>query len=243
MNVPALPATGPVLSATAMSAGYGKKLVISGIDLAVQPGEIVGVLGHNGAGKTTLARALCGIIAPRTGQVRLLGQAITGHSPSRNVTAGMAIVPQGHGIFPTLTVAKNLELGGLIVRERAVLAQRTEAVLDLFPILRERQRQVGGTLSGGQQQMLAIGMAMMTQPRMLVLDEPSIGLAPQLVERVMASIRAINETYNTSILMVEQNLRHCLRTASRAIVLNRGEKVFDGPTADLADNDSLLKLF
>jgi branched-chain amino acid transport system ATP-binding protein len=233
----------PILSATGLSAGYGKKLVISGIELAVHPGEIVGVLGHNGAGKTTLARALCGIIAPRSGQVSLLGQLITGHSPSRNVAGGLAIVPQGHGIFPTLTVSKNLRLGGLIVRDRTVLAERTDEVFDLFPILRERQKQVGGTLSGGQQQMLAIGMAMMTQPRMLVLDEPSIGLAPQLVERVMASIRAINEKYQTSILMVEQNLKHCLRTASRAIVLNRGEKVFDGPTADLADNDALLKLF
>jgi branched-chain amino acid transport system ATP-binding protein len=231
------------LSTIGLSAGYGKKTVIRGIDVTVQPGEIVGVLGHNGAGKTTLARAICGIIAPRQGRVMLGDNDITGRSPARNVVGGLAIVPQGHGIFPTLTVAKNLELGGLIVRDAKILADRMEAVFELFPILRERQKQVGGTMSGGQQQMLAIGMAMMSQPRVLVLDEPSIGLAPQLVERVMASIRTINATYRTSILMVEQNLRHCLATASRAIVINRGEKVFDGPTADLADNSALLKLF
>jgi branched-chain amino acid transport system ATP-binding protein len=231
------------LSATSLSAGYGKKVVIRAIDLAIAPGEIVGVLGHNGAGKTTLARAICGIITPRRGRV-LLGEVdITGRPPSRNVADGLAIVPQGHGIFPTLTVERNLELGGLIVKDRSVLAERMEAVFDLFPILKERQKQVGGTMSGGQQQMLAIGMAMMSQPRVLVLDEPSIGLAPQLVERVMASIRTINATYHTSILMVEQNLRHCLATASRAIILNRGEKVFDGPTSELADNSALLKLF
>jgi branched-chain amino acid transport system ATP-binding protein len=231
------------LSTIGLAAGYGKKTVIRSIDIAVQPGEIVGVLGHNGAGKTTLARAICGIITPRQGRVMLGDADITGRSPARNVLGGLAIVPQGHGIFPTLTVAKNLELGGLVVRDAKVLAERVEAVFELFPILRERQKQVGGTMSGGQQQMLAIGMAMMSQPRVLVLDEPSIGLAPQLVERVMASIRAINARYQTSILMVEQNLRHCLATASRAIVINRGEKVFDGPTADLADNSALLKLF
>jgi branched-chain amino acid transport system ATP-binding protein len=232
-----------VLSATGLSAGYGKKTVIRGIDVAVEQGEIVGVLGHNGAGKTTLARAICGIITPRTGRVALDGTDITGRKPSSNVAHGLVIVPQGHGIFTTLTVQKNLELGGLVVQDRSLLAERVEAVFDLFPILRERRRQIGGTMSGGEQQMLAIGMALMTRPRVLVLDEPSLGLAPPLVARVMESVRTINAIYGTSILMIEQNLRHCLATASRAIVINRGEKVFDGPTADLADNARLLTLF
>jgi branched-chain amino acid transport system ATP-binding protein len=231
------------LSATGLSAGYGKKTVIHGIDLTVEPGEIVGVLGHNGAGKTTLARAICGIITPRAGRVMLGDEDITGHKPSRNVAQGLTIVPQGHGIFPTLTVKKNLELGGLVVKDRSVLPERAEGVFKLFPILRERQRQIGGTMSGGEQQMLAIGMALMPRPRVLILDEPSIGLAPLLVERVMAGVRMINATFGTSILMVEQNLHHCLATASRAIVVNRGEKVFDGPAASLANHDDLLKLF
>ena len=232
-----------MLSATSLSAGYGKKTVIRGIDVTVAQGEIVGVLGHNGAGKTTLARAICGIITPRTGRVMLQDTDITGRKPSSNVTQGLVIVPQGHGIFTTLTVQKNLELGGLVVKDRSVLPERIEGVFKLFPILRERQHQIGGTMSGGEQQMLAIGMALMTQPRVLVLDEPSLGLAPVLVERVMESVRTINATYGTSILMIEQNLRHCLATASRAIVINRGEKVFDGPTTELADKTKLLTLF
>lgn len=235
--------TTAALSATGITAGYGKKTVVRGVDIAVQPGEIVGVLGHNGAGKTTLVRAICGIIGLRGGAVRLGEADITGHTPSRNVADGLAIVPQGHGIFPTLTVRKNLELGGLVVRDKALLRERAEKVFQLFPILRERERQVGGTMSGGQQQMLAIGMALMSQPKVLVLDEPSIGLAPQLVERVMDSVRAINAAYGTSILMVEQNLHHCLATASRAVVINRGAKVYDGPAAALADHGELLKFF
>jgi branched-chain amino acid transport system ATP-binding protein len=231
------------LSAIGLSAGYAKKTVIRGIDVAVQPAEIVGVLGHNGAGKTTLARAICGIITPRAGRVMLGDADITGRQPSRNVADGLAIVPQGHGIFPNLTVRKNLELGGLVVKDRSLLPERVDEVFKLFPILRERQGQIGGTMSGGEQQMLAIGMALMSKPRVLVLDEPSIGLAPLLVERVMESVRQINSFYGTSILMVEQNLRHCLATASRVIVINRGEKVFDGPAAELADDGALLKLF
>jgi branched-chain amino acid transport system ATP-binding protein len=231
------------LSVTGLAAGYGKKTVINGIDLAVQPGEIVGVVGHNGAGKTTLTRAICGIITPRAGHVFLGESDITGRKPSRNVVDGLAIVPQGHGIFPTLTVQKNLELGGFSVKDRNLLPERAEAVFKLFPILRERQRQLGGTMSGGEQQMLAIGMALMPRPRVLVLDEPSIGLAPLMVARVMDSVRQINATYGTSILMVEQNLHHCLATASRAVVINRGAKVFDGPASALADHGELLKLF
>ncbi len=231
------------LSVAGLSAGYGKKTVIRDIDLAVRPGEIVGVLGHNGAGKTTLARAICGIIAPRAGRVMLESTDITGRKPSRNVADGLAIVPQGHGIFPTLTVQKNLELGGLVVKDRSRLPARVERVFELFPILRQRQKQIGGTMSGGEQQMLAIGIALMPQPRVLVLDEPSIGLAPLLVERVMESVRMINASFGTSILMVEQNLRHCLATASRAIVINQGRKVFDGDVALLADQGELMKLF
>jgi len=232
-----------LLAVTGLQAGYGKKIVVHNLDLAVQANEIAVVLGHNGAGKTTLLRTIFGLIKARSGSVSLDGRDITGRSPSANIADGLALVPQGHGIFRTLDVRQNLELGGFVVTDRQVLAERLERVFALFPILQERQQQIGGTLSGGQQQMLAIGMALMSGPRMLILDEPSIGLAPLRLERVMASIREINRTYGTTILLVEQNLKHGLAIASRAVVLNRGAKVYDGDPAALADERRLLEMF
>jgi branched-chain amino acid transport system ATP-binding protein len=224
-------------------AGYGKKTVVRGVDLAVQANEIVVVLGHNGAGKTTLLRTVFGLIRPQSGRVVFDGRDITGRSPSANIADGLALVPQGHGIFRTLTVRQNLELGGFVVTDRRVMAERMAQAFALFPILQERQQQIGGTLSGGQQQMLAIGMALMSGPRLLILDEPSIGLAPLLVERVMSSVREINRTLGTTILLVEQNLKHGLAIAARAVVLNRGSKLYDGDPAELADERKLLEMF
>jgi branched-chain amino acid transport system ATP-binding protein len=165
-------------------------------------------------------RTIFGLIRARSGTVTFDDRDITGRSPSNNIADWLALVPQGHGIFRTLSVRQNLEL-----------------------VLAERQQQIGGTLSGGQQQMLAIGMALMFGPRLVILDEPSIGLAPLLVERVMASIREINATYGTAILLVEQNLKHGLAIAQRAMVLNRGPKVFDGDPGELADGRRLLAMF
>ena len=231
-----------MLEVEKLVSGYGKKMVVRGVDLCVRKGEIVVVLGHNGAGKTTLLRAIFGLNAIGSGRVLFDGRDMTGRSPSANIADGIAFVPQGHGIFRTLTVMQNIELGGFFIEDKGVMAQRVRRVFDLFPILEERQRQIGGTLSGGQQQMLAIGMALMSAPRLLVLDEPSIGLAPILVERVMSSIRAINAA-GTTILLVEQNLKHGLAIASRTVVLNRGAKVFDGDPAELADEKKLVALF
>lgn len=232
-----------LLQVSGLAAGYGKKTVVSGFDLTLEPGEIVVVLGHNGAGKTTLVRAIFGLIRTRAGQVTFGGREITGRSPSDNIADGLALVPQGHGIFRTLSVWQNLELGGFVVGDRGMADERLQRVFALFPVLQERAKQIGGTLSGGQQQMLAIGMALMSGPRLLILDEPSIGLAPLLVERVMASIREINQTHGTTILLVEQNLKHALRIAGRATVLNRGAKVYDGDPAALADERALLEMF
>ncbi|HEY8287883.1 MAG TPA: ABC transporter ATP-binding protein [Acetobacteraceae bacterium] len=232
-----------LLAVSGLTSGYGKKTVVTGIDLELHVGEIMTVLGHNGAGKTTLLRAIFGLIQTRAGRVTFDGRDITGRSPSANITDGLALVPQGHGIFRTLNVRQNLELGGFAITDRNAIAERMESVFTLFPVLRERQAQIGGTLSGGQQQMLAIGMALMSGPRLLILDEPSIGLAPLLVERVMASIREINHNYGTTILLVEQNLKHALKIAGRAVVLNRGAKVYDGEPAALADERKLLEMF
>jgi branched-chain amino acid transport system ATP-binding protein len=226
-----------------LTAGYGKKTVVRDVALTLRTGEIVVVLGHNGAGKTTLVRAIFGLIRASAGRVSFDGRDITGRSPSANIADGLALVPQGHGIFRTLNVRRNLELGGFSVTSRDAIAERMERVFALFPVLRERQAQIGGTLSGGQQQMLAIGMALMPAPRLLILDEPSIGLAPLLVERVMESIREINENYGTTILLVEQNPRLALKIAARAVVMNRGAKIYDGVPEVLADERKLLELF
>src|SRR5947208_1881816 len=174
-----------ILQVRSLAAGYGKKQIVHGIDLALGRGEILLMLGHNGAGKTTLMRAIFGLLKPTAGEVTYEGKPIAGRSPGENVAESIAFVPQGHGIFRTLTVRDNLELGGFIMDDKARLPQRMQTVFTLFPILGDRQQQIGGTLSGGQQQMLAIGMALMHEPRVVILDEPSIGLAPNLVDRVM----------------------------------------------------------
>ena len=232
-----------VLEGIGLQKRFGGITAISELDITLRSGQITGLVGPNGAGKTTLLRTIFGLIKARSGGVSFAGRDITGRSPSANITDGLAMVPQGHGIFRTLGVRQNLELGGFSITDRQVLAERLARVFALFPMLQERQQQIGGTLSGGQQQMLAIGMALMSAPRLLILDEPSIGLAPLLVERVMASIREINRTYGTTILLVEQNLKHGLAMASRAVVVNRGAKVYDGDPAALADERRLLEMF
>jgi branched-chain amino acid transport system ATP-binding protein len=232
-----------LLSAAGIAAGYGKKEIVRGVDLAVDDGEVLLVLGHNGAGKTTLMRALFGLLTPRAGRVSFAGRDITGRRPAENVAQGLAFIPQGHGIFPTLSVRDNLELGAFALAERAKLPERLDTVFALFPVLAERQGQIGGTLSGGQQQMLAIGMALMHAPRLMILDEPSIGLAPNLVDKVMQAIREVNKRFGTTILMVEQNVRYSLPIADRVAVLKTGLKIYDGAPDPLHDRVELMKFF
>ena len=231
------------LSVAGLVAGYGKKRVVDSVDLTVDKGSILLLLGHNGAGKTTFVRALFGLLEPEAGTVRLGDQDITGRSPARNVADGFAFVPQGHGVFRTLTVADNLELGGFSVHDRSQLPARREQVFEMFPILKERHAQLAGTMSGGQQQMLAIGIALMHAPRFLVLDEPSIGLAPNLVEKVMHSVAQINRTLGTTILIVEQNVKASLPIAHRAAVFKTGRKIYDGAPEPLSDHQRLMELF
>jgi branched-chain amino acid transport system ATP-binding protein len=232
-----------MLEATAIAAGYGKKEVVRGVDLAVAEREVLLVLGHNGAGKTSLMRALFGLLPPSAGRVRFAGRDITGRRPAENVADGLAFIPQGHGIFASLSVRDNLDLGAFALRERAKLGERLDTVFALFPMLAERRSQIGGTLSGGQQQMLAIGMALMHAPRLIILDEPSIGLAPNLVDKVMQAIREVNRRFGTTIVMVEQNVRYSLPIADRVTVLKTGLKIYDGPPGPLHDRVELMKLF
>jgi branched-chain amino acid transport system ATP-binding protein len=231
----------PALEATALTAGYGKKQVLHGVSLHVEPGEIVALIGHNGAGKTTLLRALFGLLDARSGEVRFDGRAITGRRPALNVREGLAFVPQGHGVFSDLSVRENLDLVAHSVH--GADPARLEAVFELFPILQERQTQVAGTLSGGQQQMLALGLALMQKPKVLLLDEPSLGLAPLLVQRVLESVREVNGRFGTSILLVEQNVKQALRTASRVYIMKVGQISVESSTAELLTRSDLWTLF
>jgi branched-chain amino acid transport system ATP-binding protein len=237
------PLAAPILDCRDLHAGYGKKETLHGLDMELKPGEVLVVLGHNGAGKTTAMRAIFGLNRPTKGTVHYEGKDITGRMPGDNVRDGIAFVPQGHGIFRRLNVRDNLELGAFAIKDRSAIPANIKAIYDLFPILQERREQIAGTMSGGQQQMLAIGMALMHNPRVLILDEPSIGLAPNLVDRVMQAIRKVNQDFGTSIVIVEQNVRAGLAIADRTVIVKTGSKVYDGSPEPLHDHIELMKYF
>ena len=220
---------------------YGEIHALKGVTLAVGSGEIVALLGNNGAGKTTTLRALSGLIVPRSGDVRIDGQSITGVLPHEIVLRGLAHVPEGRRIFSSLTVAENLEMGAYSRADSAVRAD-LDRVFDLFPRLKERVTQVGGTLSGGEQQMLAIGRALMARPRLLLLDEPSMGLAPVLVEQIFETIAEVNRQ-GTTILLVEQNAAMALSIAHRGYVLETGQIVLTGSASTLAENAEVRRAY
>ena len=232
-----------LLDVEGLSAGYGKRAVVHDIDLTLRPGEIRVILGHNGAGKTTLVRSIFGLIRPSQGVVRYRGGEITRRRCAENVRSGIALVPQGHGIFRSLTVRENLELGAYSLDAKDAVSTNMEAVFDLFPILRQRSTQIAGTMSGGQQQMLAMGMALMHRPDVMILDEPSIGLAPNLVQRVMEAIAEVNRALRMAVLMVEQNVTHALPIAQSVTVIRTGRKIYDGPPEPLGDRQYLMTLF
>ena len=231
----------PLLSIRGLVAGYGGTEVLRGIDLDVAQGEIVAVLGSNGVGKTTLNKALSGVIPVRGGEIRLDGQRIDGAPSKAIVEAGLIHVPEGRRIFPDMTVLENLELGSYR-RGRPRRAQNLGRVFDTFPRLRERRGQRAGTLSGGEQQMLAIGRGMMAEPRLLILDEPSLGLSPLLVEEMFALVQRLNAE-GLAILLVEQNVMQSLGLADRAHVLENGRFVLSGRGADLAADPELEKAY
>ena len=227
-----------------LEAGYGKKTVLQGVSFRVGEGEIVALLGHNGAGKSTTLKTLLGLLPARAGSVRFAGQEWANGDPAANVKRGLALVPQGRGVFPDLSVAENLMLGAYTQGDRAGALQRLGEILDLFPILAERSAQRVGTLSGGQQQMVAVGTALMQRPRLMMMDEPSIGLAPVLVKRVLETAVQINRRFGTAIVLVEQNIKTALGMASRAYVMKSGRIVLERRAADLlAAQDSWWELY
>ncbi|MHB2169798.1 ABC transporter ATP-binding protein [Alsobacter sp. R-9] len=230
-----------MLAIDGLVAGYGGVDVLRGLDMQVAQGEIVAVLGSNGVGKTTLNKVLSGVLRARAGRVRFDGADVTGAAPSAIVEAGLIHVPEGRKIFPDMSVRENLELGSYR-RATKNRAANIEKVFATFPRLRERVRQRAGTLSGGEQQMLAIGRGLMAEPRLLILDEPSLGLSPLLVEEMFGLVQALNRD-GLTILLVEQNVMQSLGLAHRAYVLETGRFVLSGTGEELARNPDLEKAY
>ena len=237
MNVAA-----PLLLAEHLTAGYGRIDILHDVSLAVRPGEIVSVIGPNGAGKSTAFKTVVGFLRPRTGRVQFNGEDITGLRTDLVLRRGLAYVPQGRIVFPQMTVLENLEMGGFIERDRARLAAALERVFALFPVLHERRRQKAGTMSGGEQQMVAMGRALMTEPKLILLDEPSIGLAPKFVTMIFDKLVEMKGTGYT-LMLVEQNATRALAIADRAYVLELGRNRFEGPGRDLLVDPEVKRLY
>lgn len=225
-----------------LEVAYGRTVALRGVSIAVGEGQVVCLIGANGAGKTTAMRAISGLVRPRAGRVRFAGADITGQAAHRIAAAGLRQVPEGRQCFAELTVAENLALGAYLVPNRMEVARRQDGVLARFPRLRERLRQLAGSMSGGEQQMLAIGRALMGAPRLLLLDEPSMGLAPLFVEEIFAIIAAL-KAEGTTILLVEQNASAALDVADHAYVLETGRIVLSGPAAEVASNPAVAAAY
>jgi len=222
---------------------YGKIQALHEVSLAIQQGEIVALIGANGAGKSTALMAISGIAPPRRGEVLFEGQPITGLTPDAIVKLGICQVPEGRHIFPDLTVAENLDMGAFLRRDAKAIAADRDMLYELFPILAKRRNQPGGNLSGGEQQMLAISRALMARPRLLLLDEPSMGLAPLITRQIFAIIQKINQEQNTTIFLVEQNANLALQTADRGYVLENGRVVMQDRAATLLSNTAIQKAY
>jgi branched-chain amino acid transport system ATP-binding protein len=232
----------PVLEAVGLEAQYGWTKVLHGLRFGVEEGGITTILGANGAGKTTTLRAVCGMVKT-SGEIRFDGRRIDGKATEELVRLGIAHVPEGRGTFANLTVEENLRLGAYARRDRARHTPDFERVYAYFPILKDRRRQAGGTLSGGEQQMLAMARGLMLRPRLLLLDEPSLGLAPLVVREILRIVRTINREEGVSVLLVEQNAALALDLADHAYVLETGRVVMSGHAADLRKDDAIRRSY
>jgi branched-chain amino acid transport system ATP-binding protein len=221
-----------------LTAGYGPLTVLSGVSLSLADGARLGIFGHNGAGKTTLLRCIVGAVRPRDGKVDFDGADTGVATVAENVRRGIAFVPQGHNVFPNLSVEQNLGIAGLLF-DPAFVTQ----FYDLFPVLAERRQQRAGSMSGGEQQMLALGMALMTRPKWLLLDEPSTGLAPVIVRNVMRRLAEINERMGVGLIVVEQNVPATLKMVQQTMILRSGRIAFQGSAEELSGNTDLWKWF
>ena len=232
----------PILQVVDLYAGYDGIPVVCGVSLEVMPGELVAIVGANGAGKTTTMRTICGLAHPLQGQIRFAGQDISRLAAHRTLKLGISYVPEGRRLFAKLSVAKNLALGAYTEKSPAEIQRRIEEILGIFPLLRERARQTAETLSGGEQQMLAIARGLMSRPKLLMLDEMSLGLMPSMVDKMMETITAVNRT-GTTVLLVEQMVQEALEIAHRGYVIQTGRIVQSGPARELLDSEEVRKAY
>ena len=226
-----------------ISTYYGNIQALKGVSLEIEEGEIVTLIGANGAGKTTTLMSLCGIVSPRSGEIMFQGTPIQGLSGDKIVRMGIIQVPEGRRIFPTMSVLENLEMGAYLRTNKLLVKQDMNMVMELFPILAQRRNQLGGTLSGGEQQMLAISRGLMARPRLLLLDEPSLGLAPIIIKQIFDIIRKINHDNNTTIFLVEQNANQALKLANRGYVMENGRITLADTAEKLLSNEQVKKAY
>jgi len=231
-----------LLSVTNLQAGYGQLQVVWDVSLDVAQGEFVALIGSNGAGKTTTLRAIAGLIPGRGGQVTFMGQAISGRPPHLISRAGLVFITEELNLFEAMTVRDNLLLGAYNLTDNKKTRHNLEQVFDLFPILKERQKQIAGTLSGGERRMLAVGRGMMAEPRLLMVDEPSLGLAPKVVMDVFNALQALRQL-GVTLLLVEQNVNYTLQIADKAYVMEHGKIVLKGSSAELLENEYLSETY
>lgn len=231
-----------LLEISGLTAGYGGRSILEDVALTVNAGEIVTVVGHNGAGKSTLLRAIFNLLPARTGTIRLGGTDLLPLAPDRLLTAGVTYVPQGRSVFPRLSIAENLRMGGYTLRDERLLAARIERIETLFPILATRRGQLAGTLSGGEQRMLEIARALLVEPRLVMLDEPSIGLAPRLVDQVFETVQRLKAD-GKAVLMVEQNVRKALLASDRGYVMELGRIRLEDVAPRLIDDPRVAQLY
>lgn len=233
----------PMLKVEGLHVSYGGVQAVQDVSLEVRPGEITALLGANGAGKSSTLMAIIGAVKPRSGRVIFEGRDITGTPPEKLVAQGIAMIPEGARVFARQTVEQNLRLGAYTVRDDSVSRRRLDHVYRLFPRLQERREQLAGTMSGGERQMLAIGRALMSGPRLLLIDEPSLGLSPLLVEQVFDALIELNRESAVTVLLVEQNMAQALEAAARAYVMQTGRIALHGDAAELAASDEVRKAY
>jgi len=231
-----------VLEVKNITVYYGNVLALNNISLNVKEGEIVAMIGPNGAGKSTALKSICGLLSPQSGEILFQGEKINGKHPYQLVKKGLCLVPEGRRIFSTMTILENLEMGAYIRKDRKAIREDIEKVFNLFPVLKDRHKQRAGTLSSGEQQMLAIGRALMLRPKLLLLDEPSLGLSPNYIDTVFEKIKEINRE-GTTILIVEQNARMALEYSDRGYVFEIGRIVLENKSKILLENDDVRKSF
>lgn len=231
-----------MLKINELHTGYGKKPVLFGPSLKVNKGEIVAIIGPNGAGKSTILKAVCGLIPVWDGEITFEGLCINSSTPAKNVKRGITFCPQGNRVFDELSVIENLQIGGIHLKKKE-LSGRIDEVLELFPKLKDRLKQNAGTLSGGEQQMLAIGRALIPRPRLLLLDEPSLGLSPALISDAFERVQQVNKELGTAVLIVEQKVRKVLKISHRVYGIKLGKTAFDGKPEELMEHKELRKVF